>query len=244
MSALCLVASDGVAIFHLKGIEKSIFLQRTVAGTLVARQFLLHLHEKLLILLACESRSIGGERIEHHTGIKLHLMVGEIEGYAGKAEAVSLLGAAHARYPCHIAIGYEIYFVVILTPIVVVLRHKQQVAAHKLIFAIKHLVAHTQIEKSGTAVASGDDNGFAYSVAVVTIADGFEQELARQHLDVAESREAQSRCLQSGNLARPQGCNGIAQTGGIAQHPRVAALPHHIGEREAIHTKPVGTEHA
>ena len=171
-------------------------------------------------------------------------MVGEIEGYAGKAEAVSLLGAAHARYPCHIAIGYEIYFVVILTPIVVVLRHKQQVAAHKLIFAIKHLVAHTQIEKSGTAVASGDDNGFAYSVAVVTIADGFEQELARQHLDVAESREAQSRCLQSGNLARPQGCNGIAQAGGIAQHPRVAALPHHIGEREAIHTKPVGTEHA
>ena len=171
-------------------------------------------------------------------------MVGEIEGYAGKAEAVSLLGAAHARYPCHIAIGYEIYFVVILTPIVVVLRHKQQVAAHKLIFAIEHLVAYTQIEKSGAAVAPGDNYGFANTIAVVAIAYGFEQKLTRQHLNVGESGEAQSRSLQCGNLSGTEGCNGVAQACGIAQHARVAALPHHIGEREAIHTKPVGTEHA
>ena len=136
LSALCLVASDGVAIFHLKGIEKSIFLQRTVAGTLVARQFLLHLHEKLLILLACESRSIGGECIKHHTGIKLHLMVGEIEGYAGKAEALSLLGAVHTRHPCHIAIGTEINFVILLTPEIVVLRHQHLVATAQFLLHI------------------------------------------------------------------------------------------------------------
>mgnify|MGYP004419271719 CR=1 FL=1 len=110
LSALRLMARDGIGVLYLQRIVVGISFQTLVAFGLGAHIGVVchHLIEELLILFACEGRSLSSERVGKRRHLQLVVVVvGELQPEVDEVEAVEVAAVAHALYHGTVAVGYE-----------------------------------------------------------------------------------------------------------------------------------------
>ena len=139
LSALCLVAGDGVGEFHLQGVVVAVFFELLQTVGLVRNVSIVGHHAlvKLLLLVAGEGWRLRGEGVEQDGSREFCIVVvGKGKGDVGEAKSVLLVDVAHAPDGSHIAIGnkrqgtFLFWFLAVgSAPVVVVLHNHQTVAS-------------------------------------------------------------------------------------------------------------------
>ena len=209
LPALRLVAGDGIAVFHLQGIVVGVAPQglETVGFHGQVGIILHHIVVELLLQFTGQGRRLGGEGGEQGGGRQLQVVVvGQLDGDFGEAEAVKLVHAAHALHHAEVAIGQErhrrrrpglavhmLFPVFHIQPEVVVLHNHQPVATTQLLLAVEHLVADALVVDVGTLVRTGDDHRLVEPRAAIAAGQRFYQLAARHVDDVGKALEAYFR---------------------------------------------------
>ena len=214
----------------MQRIEIRIFLQFAVAGAFVASEFRHHRGVEHFALCGGECWRVAAEAVENDFHVHLCVaVVGKLHRHVGEVESIAALNLApHTLHPHHITVGNEVDLFVVVRPIVIVFAHQQHVVAHQLILTIENAVANATVEERGTLIAACHHYGFAHAVAVVTVADGFEQKLARHVVDVVEPQQFQLWSAQHAAL------HHISQNGGVEQNAALCRLTRNLLQVHAV----------
>ena len=229
LSALGLVARHGIGILHLQRVE-------VVVGTHLLQPvgfqgYILvvghHAVEELLVLLAGQRWSLGGEGVEQHGGLQFHvIVVGEPEPDLGKPESVQFMHPAHPDHTGAVAVGDEPHRqFFLLRPVVIVFHHHKSVAGAQFLLMAQDGIAYAEVEDIGALVGPCDDDGAIVSYLVIARLKRLNEFIARHHHDIGEPREPHFR--QFGGLL---GHQHLPDAGGIEEDARLERLSEHLAE--------------
>ena len=195
LSALRLVAGDGVGVLHLQGIVEPVLLEflhalRLEAYVVVVGQ---HAFVELCLLFACQCGSLARQRVQQHGGGEFAVVVvGHRHGHFGKSEAVELLLPPDALHHGTVAIGYKGRGF-LLPPVVVVLHNHEHIAVRQLLLAVEYCVAYALVVDVRTFVRAGDDDGVVLAYMTVAVAELLNEFVAPHQVYVGEPLEAYFR---------------------------------------------------
>ena len=108
------------------------------------------------------------ECVEQYLQLKLHIVVvGKRQYYIGKSEAVHFLRPAYTAYHCNISVGYEVHFLAVSRPMVIVLGYHQYVARIKFVLPIKDCISYSLVIQVGSLVGAAYYHGFIHTYFIV-----------------------------------------------------------------------------
>ena len=130
LSALSLVAGDGVGEFHLEGVQIGVFPHLLHAFPLVADIHIVLLDglEESVLLVVAEGRGFALERVQYDFSFNFNVLVWEIELSVGESESVEFPFVAQSLHLGDVSVGDEIEFFNLFRPEVVVFHHHEEVA--------------------------------------------------------------------------------------------------------------------
>ena len=171
LPALGFMAGHGIGELDLKSIVVTIALQFFDALCLLrdVRIILHHRIKQLFLLLVCQGRSLGGQRVQTDGSRQLVVViVGQCHRHLRKAEAIEFVNIPDTLHHSSVAIGEEGNFLRPLRPEIVILHNHQQVTAAELLVTVEHHIADALVIDVRPFVTTRDDDGLVHPRMVVT----------------------------------------------------------------------------
>src|SRR3712207_5395230 len=249
LSALRFVASYGVGVFYLHGIEMAVVteslhtigLQRNIC---IVGQ---HLLIELLLLSMCERGRLRYERVENYGGVQLEVVVvGKAKEHVGEAKAIEFVYVAHPFNDATVAVGNERRLLLRRLLLVFrvgrrevfVLYHHEYVAPGELLFAPEHHVPDALVVNVGAFVAACNDHCLVGSHLGVAAVELLDEVVTTHESDVWKAVEAYLG-QRGGIVVGNHGTYG----GGIIQYAALLALAKNLAKVAFVDGEAIPFDH-